>query len=192
MKKVFLAIATIFAMSAMTACSGSKDEGKTTDVAKEGVENNGGDIVDASNVDNAAVETVEEAEPEDEGWNPPFEIDYQYTFTDFYTYRVTVNAQILKNGKIKGSRVTEIRKGIYPDFTWENNGSEEFSGKWSTTQITMGDSYQKVYALDYSNSSVTKYLPDDCEYIWICDNAYIACENYDLKRATKISEVRKL
>ncbi|MCM1020759.1 MAG: hypothetical protein NC343_01345 [Muribaculum sp.] len=169
MNKVFLAFATTVALCAMAACSGS-----------------------ANKEQNQAGEDGVETILEDDVYNPPFEISYSFEFEDYWTYRNTVTVQVLKNGKLKGMLVVEQRKGYYPDYRWEENKTEEFTGKWSTTHISMGDGYQKVYALDYSYTSSTAYMPNDCEYIWICKNAYMACENYEINRAVKIKEVNKL
>ncbi len=106
-----------------------------------------------------------------------------------YTYNIG------KNGRLSGSRTFKTRGSFNRDQNpWDKveGKTEEFGGKWSKSSISMGDGRLEVFCLDPSYSSATKYLPATCEYIWMCDNAWYYCENWDTSRALKVQSVEQL
>ena len=183
----------------MTACGGN---GSKADSVEDAV-----DVVaeefslDNDNEQQTPIVQVEEQESEEDGlYNPPFKITAEYKKKEGVYYKAehhyTYVFNILKNGRLTGTWTCETRydpyKPNYYDVTYEQDGPNEIVGKWSTSQITMGEGFLKTYCIDRSNNSETYYLPATCDYIWMCENAWYYCENWDTSRALKITSVERL
>lgn len=179
----------------LTACSNNPKSVDDTDtvIAEEVTE----DVSSVDSSEDVALETKQEEPVEDESqdgvYNPPFRIKVMYEKRNGgWMERSTYVYNILKNGRLSGSYTFE-QKAAETENPWEMLGEPtEFGGKWSTNSISMGDGRMKVYCLDPSDSENTYYLPATCDYIWMCDMAWYYCENWDLKKALKVTSVEKL
>lgn len=188
MKKVIFGIA---ALTMLYSC-GSKSNSSETDVNSTDVEME--DIVDAvspsEEIQDEAIIIAEE--PEDDGYKAPIKVVVEYERLNAGYYKDIYTFNIGKNGKLSGTQQSFYR-GLYdPENAWENRGTTEFGGKWSTWSISRGDGTQPVFAIDRSDRSQTIYLPNDCEYIWMCDDAWYECENWNTNKAMKVKSVEKL
>ena len=134
---------------------------------------------------------------EDGTYVPPFEFTASHEYVSGWaSMRETFTAKLLKNGKVKGSYLNERKRADGLDSNakewWEEESSSEFTGKWSTTSIRMGDGYQTVYCIDTTISKYSWYLPDDADYIWAGSNAYYNCENYNVNDGIKVIEIKPI
>ncbi len=188
----------ILALSVIViACNGGKTNNNDSsvddaNVVNEDIENVEDEVVVADN-NNYLTEEVEEEQLEEEetGYSAPISVKVVHEYQNMHYYRETYIFNILKNGKLTGSVKNEF-KDANMGTGWEDRGTNDFTGKWSTSLISRGDGSQKVFAIDRSDRSTTYYMPDDCEYIWMCDYAYLACEDYDIDKAMKVTSVTKL
>lgn len=142
-------------------------------------------------ISNNTTENVTETlEDENSGTKPPFEFKVETDIDKMNNteFRTETTYQLLSNGRLKVKKITYSRDYYFTD-KWEVFSSKEIGGKWSTTSISRGEGYQRVYMIDRADSDKSMYLPDDTEYIWY---DYFDCENYDLKRASKVLDVKKL
>lgn len=188
MKKLFLFFAVA---AAMTSCHHNSSKDNQTEESAEAYV----DAVEESSViSNNEPEAKSEEESEDEDiYTPPFKITAIYERRNGPVMERSVyEYNVLKNGRLSGTWTYQHR-AAETNNPWENYGSpSEFSGKWSTSSISMGDGSLKVYCIDRSDSETTYYLPATCDYIWMCDQAWYYCENWDLNKAIKITSVEKL
>lgn len=193
MKKIFILIT---AAGLLTACGGnSKNQENTGSEIEELVESV--EEVATTSEDTSAEQSLQEEtvtqEEEDEGiYNPPFKVTIVRERKNFAAIlKTTYVFNVMKNGRLSGSTKDERCDERFPD-SWETTDEEEFGGKWSSTSISMGDGRLKVYALDPSNRKNTIYLPATCDYIWLCEGAWIECENWNTSIALKVTSVEKL
>lgn len=180
----------------VTSCGGNKaDQKAASDTIPEEVEMVEVESEEISSVQEEPQETaVEEEKNEDDGtYQPPFRIYATYEHrSGGWMERTKYTYDILTNGRLSGTYKYERQPAEINSSEWETLGEEEFGGKWSTSSITMGDGYLKVYALDPSNREGTEYLPATCDYIWMCDGAWFECENWNTQKAIKVEKVEKL
>lgn len=193
MKKIFILIT---AAGLMTSCGGNgkNQENADSEIEElvESVEDVSATSEDASAEQPVQEETVAQEEEDEDIYNPPFKVTAVYERKNLAAIlKTTYVFNVMKNGRLSGSTKYERSDERWPD-SWETTDEEEFSGKWSTTSISMGDGRLKVYALDPSNRENTIYLPATCDYIWLCNGAWMECENWNTSIALKIASVEKL
>ncbi len=193
MKKIIMMVA---AFGLLTACGNNKaaqqDSATETEEAVEVVE-----LAEAPELTQEAEEPAQDEpaveEDEDDGtYKPPFRVTVVREYQDGgWINKDTYVFNVLKNGRLSGSTKYEHEDARFHT-DHEVLGEDEFSGKWSTSSITMGDGRLTVYALDPSDRESTIYLPATCDYIWMCDYAWLECENWNTKKAMKVTKVEKL
>lgn len=190
MRKI-LYILTIFML---VSCSGNKQDSSEQMESSDSTE-----IIDTTQ-EVAEVESVitEPEENAETGYTAPVTVkcSVEPAYGDKRKLHFTI--ELLKNGRVKGNCLTQqwdvwSRSWADPDNEDPNlrGKNTELSGKWSTTSIPFGDGYMTVFAIDTDFFTETMYMPNDCEYIWMCKNAYWECENWNTKLAVEISEVIK-
>lgn len=191
MKKIFLFIA---AAAMITSCGGNKSEKDSAEDTMETIAEEA-ELADAFAQDENAGEdaVVSEEEEESEGWTVPFQFERSHSYMYMNDeYKTVTVYKLLKNGKLS---VTEIHyEKTWDSDTFKEKNREEIGGKWSTTSISRGEGYQKVYVIDRADYDNSLYLPDDLEYFWNRGSGsdYFDCENYDIKKAVKVENPKKL
>lgn len=192
MKKfiLFFAVASL-----ITSCGGNKaDKTSNSEEAIEVIEDEVISIPDDDETPAVQEALLQEQSEEEEGiFRPPFKVTIvNQGINGGWEEKDTYVFNILKNGRLSGSTTYERRDSRFGG-PWEKLGdTNEFGGKWSTSSITMGDGLLDVYAIDKSDSGTTIYLPATCDYIWMCDGAWLECENWNTNKAMKVTSVEKL
>lgn len=192
MRKLLFFFASV---AIVTSCGGNKSQEASNDAIEvnDEIENESVTGIDMVR-EEVDLEKPAEDDPEVEGWKVPFE--FQTISTDAYNgtdMRFTTTYQLLKNGKLNVKYVSEY-KDFYTHGKWEISKEENIVGKWSTTTISRGEGYQKVYVIDRADREYSQYLPDDLEYFWGRGSGYdwFECENYEIDKAMKVENARKL
>lgn len=178
----------------VTSCGGDKSQTSSNDDTIEVIDEIGKESATSSDNVAKGVDSEEPAEEESEDiYRPPFKVTVIRQYVDGgWEEKDTYIFNILKNGRLSGTTTYERRDSRFKG-SWEQLGETiEFGGKWSKSLITMGDGSLDVYAIDKSNSSSTIYLPATCDYIWMCNDAWYECENWNLDLAMKVTSVEKL
>lgn len=183
-KLIYLAIATL-----MTACGNSKTgEGENLEESDNGIE--------LANMQEDISQPSQEIANEDdeEGiYKPPFQVTTNRKWRNGpWNYREEYIFELLKHGRLKGSHKQDRQDANRENGEWEPYLNYEFEGKWSTSSIAMGDGLLLVYAIDRNDSERTYYMPATCEYLWMCQDAWLECENWNTNMAYKIDSVKVL
>lgn len=184
----------MFAITAgLYSCGNKSDNGESDSATVNQDSAYTADVEDSAEEIQPTVQEEPVNETEEGIYRPPFKVTVLREYRDGgWKYKDKYVFSILNNGRLSGSWES-LRRDAYDRGDWEEwTPKEEFGGKWSTSSISMGDSYLDVYAIDRSDRETTIYLPATCDYIWMCDYAWLECENWNTDKAMKVTSVEKL
>ena len=138
----------------------------------------------------------EENADEASGYEAPFTIKATEEELDPSIHtgtRLSYTIEVNKNGTYT-IKQTRQRKSNWTNFEWKADGENEFTGRWTMAHRAVGESYQNVYDLRFTNGYTFVYIPDDLENIWISKNQtpvdWSDCANFKMSTATKVAEIQ--
>ena len=166
----------------ITACGNNSQKQDTTQENHEAV----ADVVETN---------VPEPEEEPTNFEPPFTVFGVREVLDKSLKTGTrewLTIELKKNGSYTATQKDERKDG--EGYKWRENGTDEYSGRWTVTYRTVGESSQKVYDLHHKNGDTFVYLPDDLEYFWRNGGLFEwasdwnDCANFNYSNAFKVVE----
>lgn len=192
-------ISMMFSTLLLVSCGSKKeandDQIDSIEIAEEAPEKT---VIDDSK------ETVIEEPTQEPGYHPPFEFTAERLSTiymvrdnegkDYPSERTTIVCTLLPGGKLKGTY-----KRIQYSYPYRSYGDwnpeeivasdRELSGKWSTSERSMGDDWEKCYGIDISFLNDTWYIPASGDYLF---KGWFDCENNSTADAFKVLDIKQL
>lgn len=192
MKKKYLSFFVTGLLLVITSCGNKGEKQIGEDSHEDGIESMTGDSIS------------EVSEPEQTNYEPPFTLNgvleeirkdgnkIEYGARTWYTIEVN------KNGLYKATVKNELNSWR-SNGEWVDDGINEYSGRWTVTYRTVGETSQKVYDLRHKDGDTFVYIPDDLEYFWSTHITYGVegapwradwedCANFNLNKAIKVTE----
>lgn len=181
MKIKYLSLLCIIMMSLVTACNSNASKQEANEEMED-------EVIDSFPDE---VETVAEVS----NYEAPFTIkvtEEELNPSIHTGTRLSYIIEVNKNGTYS-IKQTRQRKSNWTNYEWKADGENEFTGRWTVTHRAVGEDYQKVYDLRFTNGNTFVYIPDDLENIWISKNYnpvdWADCANFKMSTATKVAEI---